>query len=609
MSSKKWFISFIVSFLLIIGGYALFNILVDPFGVFGDVIYEWVSYDMTVNPRVAKIAYLDENYEKYDSYIIGCSSTSSIPVEDLNKYFGGNFYNLFMYGADMMDVEKTCEYIIKNYNVKNLIVNVFISNATNYNVDSERVQDTLHAKVSGDSILSFLSKFMFLKPEHAVEKMDAINSDVYLPEAFDIFIPETGEYDKRKRDVEPIRTLDEYYEAYPEFKNYPVTEIPMNEIDNAIKSVEKIKEICEKSNVNVQFMSAPVYADHLKCFPQDKVKEFFTKLADVTPYWSFVTNSLTDEPRFFYDATHLRNSLGKMVVAKMAGASDIYMPDDIGTYVTKDNVHEYLTTLWDTKDDRAEYVKKVPVLIYHSIANKSTDYTIISEKEFKKQLNAIKFAGYNTVTMEDLINYVEKGIELPKNPICITFDDGYLDNYEIAFPILKQYNMKATIFVVGSSVGCNGTYKNTEHKSMPHFTYEQAQEMIDSGLISIQSHTYDMHQWAAFEEGDKVRNCVAPLEDETETEYIEALRRDAQKIRGELYNNLGVETIAMAYPTGVYSELSNAILKEEGIKITFSVEEGTNEIVKGLPQSLYSLKRFNMYEDMNLIQLLIKIKK
>lgn len=493
MSSKKWFISFIISFLLIIGGYALFNILVDPFGVFGDVIYDWASYDMTVNPRVAKIAYLDQNYEKYDSYIIGCSSTSSIPVESLNKYFGGNFYNLFMYGADMMDVEKTCEYIIKNYNVKNLIVNVFISNATNYNVDSERVQDTLHAKVSGDSILSFLSKFMFLKPEHAVEKMDAINSDVYLPEAFDIFIPETGEYDKRKRDVEPIRSLEEYYEAYPEFKNYPVTEITMNEIDNAIASVEKIKNLCEKSGVNVQFMSAPVYSDHLKCFPQDKVKEFFTKLADVTPYWSFVTSSLTDEPRFFYDATHLRNSLGKMVVAKMAGATDIYMPDDIGTYITKENVEEYLTSLWDTKDDRAEYVKKVPVLIYHSISKKSTDYTIVSEKEFIKQLNAIKFAGYNTVTIEDLINYVEKGTELPKNPICITFDDGYLDNYEIAFPILKRYNMKATIFIVGSSVGCNGTYKDTEYKSMPHFTYEQAQEMIDSGLISIQSHTYDMH--------------------------------------------------------------------------------------------------------------------
>ena len=65
MSSKKWFIAFIVSFLIIIGGYALFNILVDPFGLFGDVVYDWYSYEMTLNPRAAKIAYLDKNHKNY----------------------------------------------------------------------------------------------------------------------------------------------------------------------------------------------------------------------------------------------------------------------------------------------------------------------------------------------------------------------------------------------------------------------------------------------------------------------------------------------------------------------------------------------------------------
>ena len=117
MSSKKWVIAFIVSFVVIICGYAVFNILVDPFGLFGDAIFSWYSYDMTKNPRVAKIAYLDKNHEKYDSYILGCSATSSLPVESFNKYFGGKFYNLFTYGADMNDVEKTCEYIIDNSTV------------------------------------------------------------------------------------------------------------------------------------------------------------------------------------------------------------------------------------------------------------------------------------------------------------------------------------------------------------------------------------------------------------------------------------------------------------------------------------------------------------
>lgn len=609
MSSKKWFIAFIISFVVIICGYALFNMLVDPFGVFGDAIYDWYSYDMTVNPRAAKIAYLDKNYKKYDSYIIGCSSTSSFPVESLNKYFGGKFYNLFMYGADMLDVEQTCEYIIEKYNVKNLIVNVAISNATNYDVDNDSLNQTVHAKVNGKPLLSFLSRYMFLKPEHSLEKIKSNSEDKYLPEAFDVFNPETGAYDKRKRDAEAIRSLEEYYEVYPEFVNYPYSEISMDEIDNTVESVKRIKKLCEENGVNVQFVSASVYSEHLKCFPQDKVREFFKKLANATPYWSFVTNKLTDEPRFFYDSTHLRNALGTMSIAKMAGANDIWIPNDIGTYVTKENVNSYLDTLWKTSDDREEYVARVPVLIYHSVGKTSTGYTVVSENEFSKQMNAIKFAGFNTVTVDDLIDYVEKGTKLPKNPILITFDDGYLDNYQIAFPILKKYNMKATIFVIGSSVGSNGKYKDTAYDAMPHFTYEQAKEMIDSGLISIQSHTYDMHQWEDFEETEAARVCVAQLENETEEEYIEVLRSDAQTMKGELYNNLGVDTVAMAYPTGVYNVLSNAVLAEEGIKVTFSVEEGTNELVKGLPQSLYSLKRFNMYEDMNLLKLLSKIRK
>ena len=87
------------------------------------------------------------------------------------------------------------------------------------------------------------------------------------------------------------------------------------------------------------------------------------------------------------------------------------------------------------------------------------------------------------------------------------------------------------------------------------------------------------------------------------------VQKDYQKIKDELHSNLGVETVAMAYPTGVYNTLANAILSQEGIKVTFSVEEGVNEVVKGLPQSLYSLKRFNMTEGMSLLTLLSKVRK
>ena len=81
--------------------FAGFNIAVDPFGVFGDIIFDRYAYNMTQNPRFAKINYLEKNHDKYDSYIIGSSKTSSYSVEKLNEYYGGaSFYNMIMYGGD-----------------------------------------------------------------------------------------------------------------------------------------------------------------------------------------------------------------------------------------------------------------------------------------------------------------------------------------------------------------------------------------------------------------------------------------------------------------------------------------------------------------------------
>ena len=113
MTSKKWLVMFAVTVLLIAVLLCTYNVLTDPFGVFGDPLMNWYSYNITNNPRAAKIAYLDEHYEDYDSYIIGCSSTSSFPVDAFNEYLDAKFYNLIMYGADMLDVEQTDDYIIE----------------------------------------------------------------------------------------------------------------------------------------------------------------------------------------------------------------------------------------------------------------------------------------------------------------------------------------------------------------------------------------------------------------------------------------------------------------------------------------------------------------
>ena len=83
MSSGQWLRMFLATVLLIGVLIGIFNYCIDPYGVFGDPILQWWSYNETMNPRGAKMSYLKEHHEEYDSYVIGSSDASAYPIEEL----------------------------------------------------------------------------------------------------------------------------------------------------------------------------------------------------------------------------------------------------------------------------------------------------------------------------------------------------------------------------------------------------------------------------------------------------------------------------------------------------------------------------------------------
>lgn len=136
---------------------------------------------------------------------------------------------------------------------------------------------------------------------------------------------------------------------------------------------------------------------------------------------------------------------------------------------------------------KPEYKKDyIPILMYHDVVTKVTNSSAqVSTKQFKNQLQALLNAGYTPINFADYVAY-KKGIRgLPKQPVILTFDDGYKSNYINAYPILRDMNIEATYFVITSIMG-------EETTANDHFTWEEAKEMEKSGLIDIQSHT-DTH--------------------------------------------------------------------------------------------------------------------
>ena len=241
------------------------------------------------------------------------------------------------------------------------------------------------------------------------------------------------------------------------------------------------------------------------------------------------------------------------------------------------------------------YAVRLPILMYHSVSNSQDDFSITPEV-FESNLETLTNYGYTPVSFAQVIDYVYNGSVLPQKPIVITFDDGYTNNYTEAFPILKKYGYPATIFAIGSSFG-KSYYKDTAFSINPHFNYNEAREMNLSKLISIQSHTYDMHQWGEYENTDTPRENILRFENESVLDYTRILQSDYSLFKKVVEGQIGHTVNVVAYPSGRYDATSEAVLRSMGVKVTVSTSIGVNYIEKFNPESLYMLNRYNMNSD------------
>ncbi len=203
---------------------------------------------------------------------------------------------------------------------------------------------------------------------------------------------------------------------------------------------------------------------------------------------------------------------------------------------------------------------KVPILLYHHIADEAfsggNEVSLISPYDFRLHMTAIK-ANFTPISLRQYYEYVnctDGSVTLPEDPIIVTFDDGYLSNYEIAYPILKELEIPATIFVVTDTVGeqAGGGVVNYSH-----FTWEQAREMESSGLIEIQSHTAGHVELAALDHN----------------ELVLQLRRSKYAIE----KNLGRTCDMIAFPYGSYNDTVVRASCAAGYKLQARVDNKTSK--------------------------------
>jgi len=185
---------------------------------------------------------------------------------------------------------------------------------------------------------------------------------------------------------------------------------------------------------------------------------------------------------------------------------------------------------------------KLPILVYHIIRpSYESDSPAVKNiahtpEIFDAEMKYLDDAGYHVVSFGNLENYYRIGKSLPKKPIIISFDDGWNNQYQYAFPILEKYHFTATFFVFTNPIGINKSF----------ITWEELRNMRDAGM-TIGSHSRSHPYLTRISDPTKLWNEI---------------RGSKEKLEKEL----GVPVTEFAYPFGQYTPSIVAMVEKAGYK-------------------------------------------
>jgi len=207
---------------------------------------------------------------------------------------------------------------------------------------------------------------------------------------------------------------------------------------------------------------------------------------------------------------------------------------------------------------RDRYV--VPILTYHHVGIPSGKWRLntVSGKSFEYQMAFMKRHGFEVISFDDLVEGIKAGHQFSRNTVVLHFDDGYEDNYQYAFPILKKYGFPAMEFLISDKVG-----------TPDYLTWDQVKEMEKYNFLAgahTRHHAY-LPKLNLAQAQDEIAGSKKIIED-----------------------HLGHSINYFAYPTGGFTDDVKRLVKEAGYKAAASTNRGKDRF----NVDLYELKRIHI---------------
>ncbi len=228
---------------------------------------------------------------------------------------------------------------------------------------------------------------------------------------------------------------------------------------------------------------------------------------------------------------------------------------------------------------------KVPIIMYHQISenvNVIGDYAIplsLLEEDFLYMKNN----SITPVSFKQLAEFTKNGTPLPKNPVCITFDDGQKTFITKVLPLLEKYSFPANVNIVGSLTVLYTENKDNNDK-YAYLNTDDLKILSNHPLIEIGCHTYNLHSLSN-------RRGAGKLKEESISDYRAVIEKDFEKFNTFYSDATSSATEIFAYPYGIRNDTLQNIITKKGFTVTLTCRESVNILNKG--SSLFELGRFN----------------
>jgi peptidoglycan/xylan/chitin deacetylase (PgdA/CDA1 family)/glycosyltransferase involved in cell wall biosynthesis len=198
----------------------------------------------------------------------------------------------------------------------------------------------------------------------------------------------------------------------------------------------------------------------------------------------------------------------------------------------------------------------IPVLMYHRVvfqAPANSHHGIwVTTHSFEQHLVSLKRRGYSTITFEQYRRSLYGECTLPKKPIMLTFDDGYVDNYTLAYPLLRKYGFTAVIYLVAETAR-QTNFWDSDEPQVPRLNQKQIREMAEAGM-EFGSHTVTHPD---------LTTCSP-----------EQVRKELLDSKRLIEQQAGKEIISLAYPYGAVNETVKSLAVETGYTFGLAVDSG-----------------------------------